>query len=361
MGIADAFRKNKQEKENKAAQPPAGHTVAEILKDKEKSDLFGQLLKREGKEELALRLAEGKLEYGDMDLLESQRILFSEAMERSEKIGKMLSAESITELGRNNQNFERIVNLLGIERAAKVIRGQLMELAINDEQRFNRIGQRLEDMEKYRKGEYKEINDQVEKLCKESGITPKEYLDALAIEDKKEKEKKLKELAQKAHVGFKKFINIITLGKYGKNLTLAKLMDGETSLEDVMKKLDQYYEEIGQSLSYTVENNQSMRQAMSQELIGEKGATASQEGFGDAKKEAGDQKFDETKFDKEWEAYKKAADYDAHPGDQETIKDMFIDEQQKKYGGKGAEGGFWASIFTVLFEKKIKNKRSTLK
>ena len=62
MGILDSFRKSKEEKKTQTTPPRQGHTLADVLQDKNKSYLFGKLLERDGDQELAARLAEGKLE-----------------------------------------------------------------------------------------------------------------------------------------------------------------------------------------------------------------------------------------------------------------------------------------------------------
>ena len=165
--------------------------MAQVLQDKNKSHLFGKLLERDGNQDLAKRITEGKLEESDIAVLEEQRKLFSEKITQSEKIEKMLTKENVIEFARNHPDFEKIVNLVGPEKAVKAIQSQLKDISITDEGRFNIIASAMEARDSYKNGDYKKLNDQVEKMCKDNKIRPQEYLDALAIQDPAEKEEAL--------------------------------------------------------------------------------------------------------------------------------------------------------------------------
>ena len=78
MGILDSVRKNIEEKKKHTTPAVEGHALAEVLKDKSKSDLFGKLLEREGKKDLGERLAKNELEEGDVETLEELRKTLSE-------------------------------------------------------------------------------------------------------------------------------------------------------------------------------------------------------------------------------------------------------------------------------------------
>src|SRR3989344_4589242 len=97
MGFLDTFRVSREQKEEekKPALPPQGHTLAEILQDKKKSDLFGKLLNQSGDIALAHKIADGKLEESDIAVLEGKRIILSEKMVQSEKVEKFLTAENV--------------------------------------------------------------------------------------------------------------------------------------------------------------------------------------------------------------------------------------------------------------------------
>jgi len=369
MGIIDSFRKSKDEKkdENKEhpTPPPEGHVLVEILQDKKKFGLFSMLLGKDGYGDLALRLVKGELKGDDIGLLEQERLAFSEKLTKSEKIKKLLTKENVIGFARNHPEFEKIINLVGPEKAIKAIQGQLEEISITDENRFDNISDSIQTYDSYKNGKYKEVNDRVEKLCKDKNITPQEYLDALAIKDPKEKEKALKELSKRTYGKFKSTINFISRGKWAKNTTLEGLKTSEISLEDSVAELDNYQRDIGSVLFYSISDNDDMRKAMSNELINERTPEKPKTGLGDIKQEIGENTLDEDKFGADWEAFKEREAYGAaYDNEQGALKDKFLSEQKEAYKKKNANvggKGWWHSFLAILFEGKINSKKDTLK
>ncbi len=372
----DAFRRSKAEGKEHTTPPPQGHTLAEILQDEKRSDVFGKLLIREKQADLAARVAQRELRADDIKLLEQYRLKFSEMITRSEQIGIWLAekdkdekgnpipgTENIIKFAQSNEDFEQVLNLLSPEKATKAIQGQLEEIAITDEERFNGLAIAMETHKSYLGGEYKKTNDKVEKMCKDGQFTPQEYFAALAIEDPGGKEKALKQLARRSMSGFKKLVDalspISSIGRWA-NRGVEKLEEAETSLETSFAKLEEMQGEIGQLLFYSVAANTDMRNALTRELVGDKTKVEEKSGFGTAK-EAGT--FDEEAYKTAWETYKDAEAYDATINDYERdqIKDRFINDQKTKYKEKMKSRSVWGSIFTALFEGNINRKRDILK
>ncbi len=355
MGILDQFKKSKEKKEQ-TTPPPQGHTLAEVLQDKNKSHLFGKLLEEGGNKHLAARLAEGKLEESDIQLLEEQRKIFSEKITQSEKVERLLTKENIIDFARNHPEFEKIINLVGPEKAIKVIQSQLKEISITDEGRFNVIASLMEAYDSNKNGEYKEINDKVGKLLKDNKISEKEYLDVLAIVDPDEKEKALKRLSVKTFGGFKKALNYF--GLYEAKDTFESLKESEISLEDSITQLNIHNESIGSALFLSVSGNDDMRKALFGELLNEKAPEEPKSGFREAKKET----FNESEFGTAWEDKKKATPgYATLGAGQEAVKQAFIDEQKKAYKEKNEGKGFWHEILSAITEALISSKKDKLK
>ena len=359
MGIIDQFKKTKDATKEQTIPPPQGHTLAEILQDKSNSHLFGRLLERDGHEDLAQKLIEGKLEKEDLELLEEVRLKFSEKITQSERIEALLTEENVVEIARNHPDFAKIINLVGPKKAIKAIRSQLKEICITDEYRFSAIADPIEAHDSYKKGAYKETNEKVEKMCRDNNISPQEYLDALTIEDPKEKEKALKKLAKGQHGKFIRACNVV-FGKERRNLR--DLKDYEALLENSVTELDSYRDDIGSTLFLSISGNDDMRDALSRELVSESAPVAEpKNGFGDAKKETMGA-FNEKDFDRNWEAYKARMSYDTSTdSERDYIKDTFVDSQKEAHKKKNAKSkGFWASIFSTFIEGKIDSKRETL-
>ncbi len=361
MGIIDSFRKKKEasQEEEHTTPPPKGHALAEILNDKTNSHLFGTLLDNDGQESLGKRVATGNLEEDDIELLEEYRKKYSEKVIESETIEKLLTEENVIEIARSQPDFAKIINILGPQKAIRAIRSQLREMCFTDGERFSRIAEPIVEYDSYKNGEYKKTNDKVEKFCKDNNISIKGYLEALDIEDPKEKEEALKKLAGEKQEGWKVW-NAITL-KTARNLK--GLQSAEAEMELSIAELDKYKEAVGDMLYTSVSGNKDMRDAFARELLSESApAVEPKSGFEGGKKEALGA-FDENQFNKDWTEYKKKMNYDGSDDDEkDNLKDLFIDDQKKAYRtkNKGHEG-FWTSIFGALFEGKIDDKKDTLK
>lgn len=358
----DQFRKSKEEKKEHSTPPAKGFTLAEILNDGKSFHLFGKILEKEGDKELAQKIAEGKIEEGDIELLEQARLKYQEKVQVSEGVENLLTEETIVEIARNHPDFEKIVNLVGPKKAISAIKSQLREICITDEARFDTIAEPLKNHDSYKKGEFKKTELAVEKMCKDKGISPKAYLEALAIEDPEEKQTALKKLVKEKYGKFEKGINFLSLGALTRS-GMDDLKAGEASLEEALAEMNAHQEAIGDALFASVSGNEDMRNALARELISEKAPKVEPEvGFGDAKKEVIGA-FTDAACDKDWEDLKVKTGYDSQDDlGQDVIKDEFINAQKEKYKKKGpASKGFWASIFAALFEKKIENKKDTLK
>jgi hypothetical protein len=363
MGLLDSLRKTREEKkqkENPTTPPPAGHTLAEVMQDKKKFHLLGELLKKNDHADLAARLFAGKLEEGDIDLLEGQREILSDKIIRSEKIEKLLTKENVIEIARNNPEFEKIINQLGPEKAIRAITSQLKEISITEPDRFKTMSELMEAKDSYRNKEYKEVNDKIEKLLADSKITQKEYLDVLAIENPDEKDKALKKLSKRTYGDFKRVINFLRPGwkwAQDKTNTLENLREAETSLEDSLANLNTQNESIGYALYASINENGNIRKAFANELINEKPPEEPKHGLREAKKKA---MIDEKKFNRDWERFKRDTDYINFPDQQEQGRKTFIAEQKEANKKKIQGEGFWHTIILAVAEAFLDDKESKL-
>ncbi len=360
MGFLDTFRVSREQKEEekKPVLPPQGHTLAEILQDKKKSDLFGKLLNQSGDIALARKIADGKLEESDVAVLEEKRIILSEKIVQAEKVEKFLTAENVVAFARRNPEFQTIINQLGPEKAIRAIKNCLADIAITDESRFENIVNALEESDKYLNGNYKKINEKIEKLLEEKEITPEEYQEVLNIADPAKKAEAMKQLSYKTNTGFKRAINFLSFRKFGKDDTLKELLKAEKTTEKAMKQLDAYQRDIGAQLFLSVSQNDDMKKSFFGELLNERAPEKPEFGFRDGKKEVSDQ----TSIDQAWEKKKKKKNFAAQStGDQEATRHEFIAEQKQAYKDRNAGKGFWATIFEALFNRKLDDNKDKLK
>ena len=391
-GVLEAHGKNRrrrgEESGERNAPLPSGHTLAEILNGSN-SHLFGWLLEKDGRRELAERVAMGRLDVNDIHVLNLYIIRLSEKITQAEKVGNLLTEETIGGIASNHPDFEKMINLVGPAQAVKAIRGQLIEKCVTDENMFSQIAGTIEAYDNYRSGEYKATNDKVEKLCKDIGIAPKEYVDALAIEDPEERRRALKMLAvgksirgylvalaiedpDKREEALEEFeigedTEVSEILRRGINTIRGwrnrrKLENAEASMEASIAELDTYESEIGHVLFQSISIDESMRHALSKALVsdGSPVVAESKNGFGDARK---DSTISEERFQGEWTTYRDGAGYYTQDvAGQAKIRDSFIADQKKRQRERNAKGtGIWYSIFANLFEQDINNRGRNLK
>lgn len=362
MGLLDTLRKEKQEAKEKKGEhttpPPQGHALVEIMQDKNRLHLLGELLKKGGNVELGARLLEGKLKEGDIATLEKSRKELSEKITHTEKIEKLLTKDNIIEIGLSNPCFQQIINQLTPEGAIKVIKSQLMEIAVKDEARFKVLASALEAKESHKNGEYKKVNDEVEKFLSEKNITQEEYRKALAIEDSDKKKQALKELSYKTNDSFKRAINSLSRGRWGKDATFDELTKSEESLQRASEQLDEASASIGAQLFMAFNQNKDMLAAHSQELIGGPMPQEERTGFKDIKKEADM----EEEYLADWENEKKREGFDAEDeAGQNAIRDGFMGRAKEHYKKKNEGKGFWHTVISSMIESFIDNKKAELK
>lgn len=365
MGILDSLRQTKHASEkgrDNVTPPPKGESLAEILKDQKKSDLFGEMLGKSGHEEIALKIVEKRLEEEDLAFLESARQAFLEKMARAEELEKWVNKENVLALAKNHPGFQIVVNLVGLERAVKVIQGQFKKLAIEDEEAFENLAIGIETYEGFKGGKYKARNEETEKMLKERNIKVPEYEEAMKIKDEKKRKKALRVLARKSFGKFRKAVDLITFYRSSKKMAGNLEETGELNKATVAE-LDNYQDDILATL-YSSMNNQSVRDTIASELMGEKTGESGQEqkvGFMDAKK-VGPESFDEAKYLSDWEAEKAKTNFgSSDPAQQAAIRDRFQVQQKQAHQEQNKKKGFWRSFFAGLWEKTIDDKKNILK
>lgn len=360
MSFLDQFKKNEETKQDKdnidknkeGVLPLEGHTLKEIMSDKEHSDLFGKLLEANGRLDLAEKIRSGSLGESDISLLEEQRKIFSEKITQAEKIEEFITEDSIESIARNNPSFREIVGLSGKEAAVEIIKKQLKRLSIIDEDRFKKMAKKIEGYISFKeKGKYKEVDDKIEKLLASKEISSKEYSDALEISDSKEREKALIQLAKKYG---KRWFGIRKLDKD----LLADLKGYGVSMEEQLKLLNVKEKSIGTMLFSSISENESVRKSLFAEVTGEKTTEVKSSGFTEAKKVANN----ENEVKKAWEEKKKATPgyKTLVPNAKEVLRDQFIADQKTSHAAASKEKGWWARMFTALFESMADNLKSKL-
>lgn len=357
MGIFDDFEKKRRE--TQVIPPPKGHAISDILRDKTNSHLFGKLLEEHGEIDLGRKIYEGRLEEDDIAELSKYREKFSEKIERSETVEKLITKENVIEIARVSTEFAKIMDIVTPEQAVKIIREQLRKKCFEDETTFNIISDSIQQCADYKNGEYRKNEEEIEKMCESMGISTKSYLDAIEIKDPSKKKAALEKLVRGDASSGRNFWNMISReNKKRRNL----LTEGESLLKKSIQELDYAREDLGKVLSLSITADDDMRNALAKELLSERTSTEAEKKvpFSEGKEMT---TINEKDFQKDWEEVKTREGYDRAADDTERdlIKDTFLEEQRKKYEKKNAgRQGFWASIFATLLEEKIMDKKATL-
>lgn len=362
MGIFDSFRKKQEAKQEQTTPPPAGHTLAEFLNDKNRSVIFGRLLERNGHEDLALRMARKELEPGDEIILNEQRLILSEKITHAKNIEKNLTKEMIVDFARNNPAFETIVNNLGPEKAAKVIKSQLEEVSVTDPDRFDAIVANMKTMEDYKKGDYKKREDDIIAMCEKNKIDPSDYMEAIGIDNSNERREALRQLAKKKYGWFRSSINFVSRGNFSRK-GADKLVKHRSGIMTSLSELNTHFEAIGSTLHDTVSGNDDMRNAFSYELAGEVNPKEVRFGFKETKPQT------EAEIETAWATWKTAQTAATgvvwntiSPTELNNQRDAFVASQKHAYETKNEKNtGFWHSIFSSVLESVLTSKKSNLK
>lgn len=368
MSRLDSFRtttETEKAKTQKQATPaPEGHSVADFIHgDKKISHAFFEFLVKSGAKDLAERVHKGELNAGDTKLLEKKRAIFSEKITQVEKIEAFITPQNIDGLTLNNPDFAALVRVHSAEgqsdKVMKAIQSQLLEISVSDESRFKKIVSALGNLESYKNGTFKAIDEKVEKLCKDNKITEDEYYAVIKMKDPAEKDKAMKALANRTYGGFKKTLNWLSYGHLateGKG-NLKDLQDNEAFVKYSFEQFDVHQTNIGAALFASLDKNKSMRDALSRELIGGDAEQEPQVGFAESKVPA----IDERKLKADWEAEKKKPAY-RNQQVQATkmgLRNNFIAEQKTKIAAEIAKKGssflidLLASITALFLDEKL--------
>lgn len=330
---------------------PEENTLIAILADEERSAHFGELLNHGPDEdiELAERLFTQKLNPGDMILLEKRRGEAVKRFESVENTEKFVTEENILSLGKLNPDFQNIINLVGPDKAIDVIKNELSGIAFTDNARYINIEKAINKLNKFNETKYKDLDDEVAQISKESGIKDSVYIKLLAIENKDEREKSIRKEIRNTY-------GIISLGMdwmTGQSkITAAELATKRNDILKVRNELERNIKNIGKLLSISVDENELMRKSLAKELTGSSENSNEEKAFGFKNSRDSVPTVENTKV--EWEKYKKDIKWDnlTSSQDKDDKKRDFAESIAKKRS-KG-KGGFWEILFSSMFEDSKK-------
>ncbi len=331
---------------------PAPKTLNEILKDQDESALLGRFMEVKNDHELAGRMATGTLKQEDLDKLEDYR------KDNIEKIGQVKSLETtitpeyVKEFAAHSEEFQKLVNLVGPEKAANAIKSQLREVVASDPARFENMHASLEKLSSFKSKEMKNLETRIREQCKEfkTNLKDEDYAAAMAVADPAEREIALRKKVRGSFGFFRKAADYVSFGKFSKPAA-EELAKNKAEMDNVIKGLDDHIGAMGGTLNAMISENADVRKAFARELIDEKIPKAAPEkGFESIKKETKD-------LDTAWVSFRSSNNFDAQlPAQQDALREQFRKETKEAQKTKPAKKGIFARIWAVFFDKAVETK-----
>ncbi|MES2314846.1 MAG: hypothetical protein V4524_02830 [Patescibacteria group bacterium] len=340
-------------------------TLKTIMANKEQSALFAKMIKDSGDAtaaEITGRFMNGAPGEDDLDAMEEYRAQFEKRMNQVESVNGELSAEFIADLGEQSPDFKKILKALGSEASSEMIKDKMADLAVSDPDRFDTIVKKVEKLQEFKKGTYKDVEDAVKKMAEENNIDADAYMKALAIADEGEREKALQDLVRNQW-GFahKTADSLFSFFGGGSAKIAEKLADEKGTVDEVHAALDKHKKGIGKVLAASVTGNEDMRNALAKSVLGE---PVKKERVN--MKESRDLLPKETDIDKQWIPFRDAfavggKKWDAlTDAEKDAGRAVFGDKMKAESKKKAKDKGFWASLFDSLFGSLVDSKLSKL-
>jgi hypothetical protein len=331
---------------------PALKTLSEILKDSQESALLGRFMEVDNNHELAGRMAMGDLTQTDLEKLEEYRVKNIEKLGQVKSLETTITPEYVKEFAANSPEFQKLVNLVGPEKAAVAIKNQLREVVASDPDRFDNMHSALERLSSYKSGEMKSLETKIREQCKDfkTELSDDDFAAVMAIEDPYDREVELRKKVRGSFGIFRKAGDYLSLGKWSRPAA-QELAKNKAEMDMVIRGLNDHIGAMGGTLNAMVSENVDVRKAFAKELIDEKpAAKAPEEGFGSIKKET-------QALDQEWKTFRTASNFDtASPMDQTTIQDNFRRKVKAERVSKPPKKGVFARIWAAFFDKAVDTK-----
>ncbi|MCC7436502.1 hypothetical protein IT402_01340 [Candidatus Nomurabacteria bacterium] len=336
-------------------------TLKEILGKKEDSDLFGEIMAREGDLELSKRMASGELTEDDISELDNHRLDFLNTMQEVKVAKESITNDVVTAYTDHNPELKKIVGLVGIDAYRDMVKEELARLAIRNPDQFDPFYGAVKDKNEFKSGIYKDLDEEITKMCADRGIKPESYLKAMAIEDPEERAKALKSAVKEKWGNWKKAANFLTGGSWASRR--AELMGSKKEeLDLTTEAMKLHRSNIGEFLA-SLTSDIEIRSAVAKELIGDKKEKVPVDGF----KESKGQMQTEEQQQEDWEDFKlmtplpEGKDWsELNTAEQDLIRDSFIEAKKEEQAQKKGLG-FWGAIFSLFSIESLTINKANLK
>lgn len=351
--MLERFEEALHKQENPTDEKPYEPTLKDILKSKEDSDLFGELLKRENMGDLGNRVAKGELNESDIQELDVQRKDFLGTMEQVKTIKESISDKTIQMYARNSPDLQKAMSLIGKDAYRDIVKEKIERLSITDPDAFNAIHRAVENENNYKEDQHKDLDTRITELCKQKDVDGGKYMEALTIEDETERDAALREVVRGGYGSIRKAFDWMTKGGLSKK-SRANLEEQRQYIQNDAQNMRYFQSEVG-SFLFALTDNESIREALSKQLIGERSEKQKSEGFSEMKNAT---RPTPESLQTAWAAFKKEKDGEGDekwdmltPERQDNARDDFLRQQKEMYEATAPKStSFWSSIFGAMFD-----------
>lgn len=350
MGFFDSFRKEQKAKEPKV-EIPEGKLLTTLLKGTE-SDMVSHILKKEGQDDLAERLAAGTLVEGDLKILEEIRVQVNKRLEQIEMVKTSVTEDTVEEYAKNSPKFLSLIGLVGRKEAAKAINEQMKKLAMEDEDRFDELCRKFDKITNFTS----EVDKDIKEMCAKYNMTEATYQKALNIKDPAEQRKFLQRQVHDSYTGFMKFRDLF--GSFSKQDAIG-LINKKEELMDNIEEVDESIKSVGDYLTGIVDENDFVREAFTRKILEEKPPKVDPEPtFKEIRAEM--KEFSPADVDQKWQEVRTNGNFDTiSPTKQNKLRKDFIKELEEQFKArqqKIEKKSSWLDIFSNFFTNFLGSK-----
>ncbi len=361
----EELKKAKQEAQEKETGPKdTTLELGAIMRDQHRSELFKFILDQDNQGEkdeegktLTERLADNKLQEGDIGKLEQARQKLEVRIMGTKKLLESLTSEQLANIadaenipGKDEGYMKSFVNGIGADRTRALIEKHIELVAVKAPDRLKEIEDKIRQVEAYQRGEYRKKDEQVETLYQKYGLKDSNIADIYQIQDNAERTDALQNLVKERMSRFGRVANFLTGGMLATDRTTL-LLGQRSAMEEKLNALNGYLADVGGTLNLSLDEHQEVRQTFVRELKNESDAEA---------KERIPMSFTEASHlfsdgigaaNDEWEQYKVEEQKAKRKPDEAKFRDAFLKKRMAQARGS------WGSLFGSMLEDVLKGYR----
>ncbi|MEN9561142.1 MAG: hypothetical protein RIQ56_415 [Candidatus Parcubacteria bacterium] len=320
-------------------------TLKAIMGNEKESVLFGKFLAGMGRADLNQNLLSGNLNQTDMDDLNQAREEFFVRKEQVQEVSGGLTEEMVENLVKSNRELEALSRILPTKDIHAMVQRQLEGVAMSDPTVFRDVQMRLQRLQRFEQGAYKDLDRDLEQMCAAAGISSDRYA---AILQDRDPARMRSRLAAEVRQNFDAWTSVRDWWyKGGISSSWARSLAGRKGEIDTARADLRINRSIlGTALNDALTTNPQMLQMLSSEILGDKQKKDEREsGFRDLRGKMPTMEG----ILAEWQKMKPAGFNAMNATDQDREREAFLTDYASKAEAALNRGtGFWKGLALAL-------------